>query len=292
MITKKDIAKLEGLLMLVAVSENSSKKKVAENLSLSVDTLNKYVTDLEKDLGTKLTASNGRGTVLTHEAQSVVKMGYDIKKIIRSVEAVASHKNTLSGTVRVGMPLAAAAALEPKDISCFWEKYPDIHLESVSNYEPPNLNVLDVDFGITFEPPTGSDLVIVESRSVDCGFMASPSYLSKYGEPKDMDDLLLNHRICGKLNHYRYLKEWKEIMGKAQHICFSSNSNYSVLKIMRYGGGIGIMPLHFADEGLVRLKNISTTPQLKFYLIAHRVTKDIPKIRVVLDYYRKVLMGF
>ena len=40
MITKKDIAKLEGLLMLVAVSENNSKKKVAEALNLSVDTLN------------------------------------------------------------------------------------------------------------------------------------------------------------------------------------------------------------------------------------------------------------
>lgn len=292
MITKKDIAKLEGLLMLVAVSENSSKKKVAENLSLSVDTLNKYVADLEKDLGTKLLASNGRGTVLTHEAQTIVKMGFDIKKVIRSVEAVASHKNTLSGTVRVGMPLAAAAVLDPGDISVFWEKYPDIHIESVSNYEPPNLNVLDVDFGITFEPPTGSDLVIVESRTVDCGYMASPDYLAKHGEPKDMEDLILNHRICGKLSHYRYLKEWKDIMARSPHICFSSNSNYSVLKIMRYGGGVGIMPLHFADDHLVRLKNITSTPQLKFYLIAHRLTKDIPKIRVVLNYYREVMMGF
>ncbi len=48
MISKKDISKLEGLLVLVAVAEHNSKKKVAEALGLSVDTLNKYVAELGK----------------------------------------------------------------------------------------------------------------------------------------------------------------------------------------------------------------------------------------------------
>lgn len=88
MITKKDIAKLEGLLMLVAVSENNSKKKVAEALNLSVDTLNKYISDLEKELGTKLVTSNGRGSVLTYEAQNIINLGFDIKKVVRSVDTL------------------------------------------------------------------------------------------------------------------------------------------------------------------------------------------------------------
>ena len=93
MISKQDIAKLEGLLMLVALAENNSKKKVAESLSLSVDTLNKYLADLEKELGIKLVTSNGRGSVLTHEAQHIIKMGFDVKKVIRGVDVVASHRS-------------------------------------------------------------------------------------------------------------------------------------------------------------------------------------------------------
>ena len=124
MITKKDIAKLEGLLMLVAVSENNSKKKVAEALNLSVDTLNKYISDLEKELGTKLVTSNGRGSVLTYEAQNIINLGFDIKKVVRSVDTLASHKDALSGTVRVGIPLAVSAAL-PSDHQHFLGRIPE-----------------------------------------------------------------------------------------------------------------------------------------------------------------------
>lgn len=292
MITKQDIAKLEGLLMLVALSENSSKKKVAESLSLSVDTLNKYLADLEKELGTKLVTSNGRGSILTYEAQRIVKMGFDVKKVIRGVDVVASHKNTMTGVVRVGLPLAVSSVLRADGIDEFWDTYPNIRIESVSHYQAPNLNVLDVDLGFMLEPPSGSDLVIVESKVIHCSFVASPAYLAKYGEPKDLEDLIQNHRICGKLINYRYLKEWKEIMSRGAHICFSSNSNHSIANIVRGGGGIGIMVHNEKrDADLVRLKNIDMKPQMTFYLVAHRLTKDIPKIRAVLEFYRKVLLS-
>ena len=292
MISKQDIAKLEGLLMLVALAENNSKKKVAESLSLSVDTLNKYLADLEKELGIKLVTSNGRGSVLTHEAQHIIKMGFDVKKVIRGVDVVASHKNTMSGVVRVGLPLAVASVLHADGIDEFWQNYPNIRIESVSHYQSPNLNVLDVDLGFMLEPPSGSDLVIVESKVIGCSFVAAPSYLAKYCEPKDLEDLIQNHRICGKLINYRYLKEWKDIMSRGAYISFASNSNHSIANVVRSGGGIGIM-VHdeTRDTDLVRLKNITMKPQMTFYLVAHRLTKDIPKIRAVLEFYRKVLLN-
>lgn len=277
--------------MLVAVAEHNSKKKVAEALGLSVDTLNKYVAELEQEFECKLLVSNGRGSVLTKEAQKIIQMGFDLKKVIRGVEMIASHKNTMSGVVRVGLPLPVSTVLKPDDIGEFWEKYPNIRIEQISDYTPPNLNVLDADFGFMMEAPTGADLVIVAQKTVDCCFVASSSYVKKYGEPKDFEDLIQNHRICGKLTHYRYLKEWKDIMNRAAHICFVSNSNHAVQSVVRNGGGISIMPYREQpDADLVRLNNIEITPQLTFYLVAHRLTKDIPKIRAVLEYYKSLLM--
>ena len=122
--------------------------------------------------------------------------------------------------------------------------------------------------------------------------MATPEYLKKHGEPKSIEDLIANHRICGKFGHYHYLKVWKDIMARSPRVCFSSNSNFSVIKILRAGGGIGVLPLQYAnDRDLRLLTEIKETPEVTFYLVAHRLTKDIPKIRVVIDCYRKIMMS-
>ena len=68
-------------------------------------------------------------------------------------------------------------------------------------------------------------------------------------------------------------------MSRGSYISFTSNSNHSIANVVRSGGGIGIM-VHdeTRDTDLVRLKNITMKPQMTFYLVAHRLTKDIPKI--------------
>ena len=88
-------------------------------------------------------------------------------------------------------------------------------------------------------------------------------------------------------------------MARSPRVCFSSNSNFSVIKILRAGGGIGVLPLQYANDGDLRLlTEIKETPEVTFYLVdkaghavAHRLTKDIPKIRVVIDCYRKIMMS-
>ena len=81
-------------------------------------------------------------------------------------------------------------------------------------------------------------------------------------------------------------------MARSPRVCFSSNSNFSVIKILRTGGGIGVLPLQYANDGNLRLlTEIKETPEVTFYLVAHRLTKDIPKIRVVIDCYRKIMMS-
>lgn len=52
MINKKDISKLESLLYLYAFSKHGSKRAVAEKLGASVDTVNKYISDLQAETKT------------------------------------------------------------------------------------------------------------------------------------------------------------------------------------------------------------------------------------------------
>lgn len=69
MITKRDINTIESLLLFMAVTQHSNKRKASEALNTSVDTINKYIDNLEQDLSLKLLYSDSRGTNLTRKRQ-------------------------------------------------------------------------------------------------------------------------------------------------------------------------------------------------------------------------------
>ena len=80
MVSKKDISMLESLLFLQAIDQCSGKRKASEALSISIDTISKYIENLEEDLGVKLISSSGKGSNLTSVAQRIVEKASKIKE--------------------------------------------------------------------------------------------------------------------------------------------------------------------------------------------------------------------
>lgn len=72
---------------------------------------------------------------------------------------------------------------------------------------------------------------------------------------------------------------------------FISNSSFVINNVIIGGGGVGVMPMTFAKDnlGLVCLNNIKTDVKMTLYLLAHRAVKDIPRVRVVIDYYKSLI---
>ena len=53
--------------------------------------------------------------------------------------------------------------------------------------------------------------------------------------------------------------------------------------------GVGIMPLSFAQHGLVCLDNLPCERPINYYLYANRHTKDIPRVRTVINFYKDIM---
>ena len=104
-----------------------------------------------------------------------------------------------------------------------------------------------------------------------------------------MQDLVLNHRICDKGSHQTYVPGWKEIVDNARHIVYRTNSVFSLHNAVTNGIGIGILPLGNSFDNLMHLDNLSFNFDFNIYLIAHKDTKDMPRIRLVLDFAREFL---
>lgn len=289
MINKKHLMNLEGLILLAAISQYGGKRKAAEAMGTSIDTVNKYIENLEKEVCYKLLINDGRGSSLTPRAENLVSQVKSIEDIFNEIYISKACSIDLKGEVKVGISLAASTNLLPRNIGDFFDKYPEIIITSVCSIDSFNFNNMDVDIGITLEEPSGADLVVITSKKIECGYFASPEYLSKHGYPIDLDDLLENHRLISKTTFNESVKDWKEIQKKAKHLCYNSNSSFSLMDCLKNGIGVGIMPMRFVNEGMVCLDNIKCSSNVTFYLVAHKDTKDIPRIRVVLDFYKALL---
>ncbi|MDY4842096.1 MAG: LysR family transcriptional regulator [Alphaproteobacteria bacterium] len=102
---------MEGVLYLHALSKSNSKREVADKLGISVDTLNKYISDLESELKTIFFTSSGRGTTVTPEGERLLKMSEQIIKLVKSLSIFEDMANNCKGTVRLSMPDTIACYL-------------------------------------------------------------------------------------------------------------------------------------------------------------------------------------
>lgn len=154
MINKKDISKLESLLYLYAFSKHGSKRAVAEKLGASVDTVNKYISDLQAETKTYFLKSNGRGTFITPEGKRVLKVAENIVRSLHELDNFGEEASSCKGIVRLGMMDALADYLgstAKHEICSFLESYPDLHLETIIGNTMPDMSTGSDKFIHSFE---------------------------------------------------------------------------------------------------------------------------------------------
>lgn len=290
MITKKSLQNLNGLLMLSAIAKYQSKRKAAEATNSSIDTVNKYISNLEQVLGVKLVVNNAKGSHLTSRARLIVEQVENVQDMLDKIYSQHRPENKYEGNVCVCLPQVISAALFPSGVASFGNEYPDIKVISFSTPGSPDYREMGIDFGILTSPPEASrEFSLLYEKSVKCDFFSSRTYLEKYGCPESLTDLLKNHRIVNGLQYENYIPGWKELMQQAQHIVFSSNSAFAVAEAIKHDLGIGLMPSRFTCGNIHRLDRLADGLDITVYLIANNFTKDIPRVKIVTDYYKAAL---
>lgn len=283
MINKKDVLKLEGLMYLYALSKKGSKREVADILNVSVDTVNKYITDLENEFKVKLLSSNGRGTILTSEGQRLLASAVDLINVIRHVNNYADDIIHPRGEVRILLTDVAADYLYNHNFFGVLEQYPEIRLSVSVGDKKARREDAEYDICLSYEQPSASDFLVLKVKNIYCSVFASAEYIKKHGEPENMDDLFTNHRICDKSSHVIYIPGWTEKMLKANKLALVSDSLHSFRHTVEDGIGVGVCPLYYGYKKLQRLKNIDFKFALPVYLSVHKTTMDMPRTNAVVE---------
>ncbi len=288
MINKKEMSLLESILFLRAIEQCTGKRKASEILGTSVDTINKYIENLEHYFGVKLISTNGRGSNLTETARCIVDKSTKIKEALDEICNIRLINQEIKGEVRVSMSLGYASYIAPHDLSDLFNIYPDLSIKSLTSIDDSSLKINDVDIILTYKELDEQDLVLISEKKVHCGFFASSKYLAQHGYPVDIDDLLENHRLVIKNDGLVKDAIGEEKFKKAR-ICLSTNNSLAVINALENNTGIGVIPLSFAMLGLVCLDNIACDCPVTYRLYANRHTKDIPRVRTLINFLKTVM---
>ncbi len=288
MINKKDMSILESILYLRAIEQCSGKRKASETLGTSVDTINKYIDNLESYFGIKLLSTNGRGSDLTETAKRIVDKTAKIKEALEDIYNIKLNNQEIKGEVRVFMALGYASYIVPQDLSELFDVFPELHINSITAMDTSAFNIKDVDIAITSQEIDTQDIVLIGEKKVHCGFFASSQYLAQNGYPVDLDDMVKKHRLITQHDYLLTRVLGEEKFNKA-NICFKSNNTLALINALENNTGIGIMPLSFALHGLVCLDNIPCDCPITYHLYANRLTKDIPRVRTLINFYKDIM---
>lgn len=198
------------LRAFVAVAEQSSFSKAAEQLGLSPSSLSQIIRTLEERLGVRLLHRTTRSVALTEAGERLLRrVRPALDELDAALTDVGQFRDRPAGMVRVRCLRHAFRTYVQPILAPFHEAYPDIKLDILVDDTIVDLVASGFDVGFTLGEVLERDMVGVrlggDMRQIA---VASPDYIVRFGRPETPKDLhahkCLRWRWPGRTTPYNW----------------------------------------------------------------------------------------
>lgn len=189
------IQSFQGVITFVVAARSNSFTEAAERLGISKSAVGKAIARLEHRLGTQLFHRTTRRISLTADGEAYFAACSTALEEIGSAESgLGPRAREPSGRLRVDLPMAFGRRVVAPLLYEIANKYPALELNITFSDHLIDPIEEGIDLLVRFgEMKDASGLVarrLTRQRWTVC---ASPAYLTRFGEPKNLEDLA-NHR--------------------------------------------------------------------------------------------------
>ncbi|MBN3725415.1 LysR family transcriptional regulator [Burkholderia sp. Ac-20379] len=276
-------AGLSELTAFVAIAEQRSFRAAALALAVSPSALSHSMRSLEARLGVRLFNRTTRSVALTEAGEQLLRrVGPALSDLENAVDDVATAQNRPAGSVRISASESSTRLLIRHVLPDFLLRYPDIHVEFVTDTRLIDIVGEGFDAGIRVLDDVPRDMIAVrfgpEMRFIA---VASPAYLARHPAPERPADLM-QHRCIRFRFESGAMYRWDfQSNGKTSSLDVSGpmtlgNLN-SMIEAALAGIGVAWVPEshvieHLADGRLVALLREWSVamPGLALYYPANR----------------------
>jgi DNA-binding transcriptional LysR family regulator len=187
--TRPSLIELDSVL---AIARRGSFRAAALDLQMSTTALSNAIGKIESELGVRLFNRTTRSVSLTDAGRQFVdRVGPALQDIREAMNAARSQQATPSGVLRINAFATAARELLSPLLLPFMRRYPQIHLDLVTEGRIIDIVAAGFDLGIRRADLVPSDMIAIPlgspQRRVVVG---SPAYIAEHDVPQVPADLL------------------------------------------------------------------------------------------------------
>jgi len=247
--------RFECMRAFAKVVEAGGFAPAARAMGMSRSVVNKYVIQLEHDLGIPLLQRSTRRVTPTESGLAFYDRAIQILgDLDDAVCAITELREKPTGNLRINAPMSFGTLHLSRFVADYMAIYPEVNVELVLNDR--FIDPIEEGFDVTVRmggPQPQASLIAKEVIVIERVLCASPSYLRTHGEPSHPTELK-SHRCL----HYGYLasgSQWRLLanereQGYAIRCVMSSNNGEALKDAALNDQGIALLPTFIVGQAL------------------------------------------
>ena len=290
---------VQDIAIFVAVAQNASFTRAAEQLATSKSNVGKAVQRLEARLGTRRLQRTTRAVRLTEDGETYLQAARAALDGLNEAEiALAARRDEPVGRVRVDIAVGPGMVVIPT-LHELRRQYPKVTLELSLNdrQSDPVKEGWDIVVRIGELPATG-DMIVRKLCDLRNGLFASPAYVEARSPIRSLQDLQDQEGIIYRANSGQ-LRPWSvssdgQVIELLPRTTFVASDGRSMIDAVRAGLGIGQLfdrvaaPFVASGEFVHVLPGLDV-PAPPVHALSPLGRRMPPKTRVVLEHLSAVL---
>jgi len=287
---------VKGVLAFVAAANELSFTAAARTLDVSPQAVASSIARLEATLAVRLFNRTTRSLSLTDEGQAFFTRV--APTLAEFQDAIASTRDTSaapSGVLRVTTGAAFGRRYLLPLIPAFHRRYPGVRLDISMNDQKVDLIRDGFDVAIRGGTIADSSLITRRVCALAMVYVASPTYLKKFGAPKSPEDLA-DHQIIslrflsGSISSWDFRVRGKSVLFEPKQPTLTLSDTELVGDAAIAGMGIARMALHFAwphlQTGKLKLVLMpSNDPGIREMVIHYPHREHVaPRVKAFVDF--------
>jgi DNA-binding transcriptional LysR family regulator len=255
--------------------------------------VSRQVGALEQELGAPLFHRHARGLILTEEGELLMRATREIMLRLQDVQSrLADSRGQPSGPLRVTTTVGLGSTWLASRLNEFIDLYPGIHLELILDDSELDVSMRQADVAVRLRAPTQPDLIQRKLFTVHFHVYASPEYLERFGEPKNLADLDAHRIVVFGENAPTYLRglNWLCVAGREggepRAAALSVNNVVAIKRAVENGVGIAMLPDYIVNPNaqLVSILTENETPSFDCFFVYPEEMRDSARVTVFRDF--------
>ncbi|MEH2181290.1 LysR family transcriptional regulator [Nostoc sp.] len=290
-------------MIFMRSAQHGSFSEAARQLGMAPSAVSRAVLRLEDELGVRLLGRTTRSLTLTEDGNRFYERCQHILNDLEEAELEVKQSHSIpSGTLRLDLSFTFGKLHIAPALLQFAARYPELNLNVSFNDRLIDFIEEGIDATVRIGMGTDRRLImhhLANARYITC---ASPQYLTQYGTPTTLADLLQHRCVNFVFSQTRRAANWKfEQDGETIDLCINSyllfDNSEVILEAAIGGAGIVQLPKFIAAKAILRgdLQSIlqSYVPQVGLPIAVLYPQKRYlsAKVRVFVEFMKELVVA-